>query len=131
METIAYPFILDPLGKIVKTSDPNKIYLDKIMTLLSTLIDQRPMRSTYGTDIFRSLYETGNNYQQALKEAITRAMFLFLPEVSIKELNISEIDSSGKSVVTILFGFPDGSTNEVMLNEKYFNPDGTLLGDIV
>jgi len=128
--SINYPFTLDPLGRIVSTSDDNKIYLDKIMTLLSTMVGQRPMNPAYGTDLLRALYESGEDYDLALREAIDRAMATFLPAVSLQEVTIKEPDSSGVSMVSISFSFPDGSTNEVSLNSSYLNSDGTQIGDI-
>ena len=128
---INYPFTLDSLGKIVSTSDDNKIYLDKIMTLLSTMVGQRPMQPMYGTDILRALYECGEDYDLALRDAINRAMATFLPAVSVNYITIEEPDNTGVSKVTITFSFPDGSTNEVSLNSSYLNNDGTQIGDIL
>jgi phage baseplate assembly protein W len=129
--TISYPFTLDPLGRIVTTSDANKIYLDKVMILLSTAVGQRPMNPLYGTDIFRALYECGGDYNQALIEVIQRAMATHLPMISVEEIEITDPDDSGISLVNISFGFPDGTTEKVSLNSSYLNPDGTKIGDIV
>jgi phage baseplate assembly protein W len=128
--TISYPFTLDPLGKIVATSDVNKIYLDKVMILLSTSVGQRPMDPSYGTDLFRALYECGGDYNQALIEVIQRAMATHLPMISVESIDITDPDDSGVSLVNISFGFPDGSTEKVSLNSSYLNPDGTQIGDV-
>ena len=131
MKTIAYPFTLDANGRIISTEDVNKIYLDRILTLLSTLAYQRPMASYYGTDIFRSLYEFGENYQSAVKGAILKSMSIYLPEIIVDKVLVSDPDESGTSNVEISFSFPNGSKDKVAIKSSLLNPDGTTIGDIV
>jgi phage baseplate assembly protein W len=131
MKAINYPFTLDALGRINSTSDNNKIYLDKILTLLSTPASQRPMNPTYGTDIFRALYETGQDYEQAIRESVLRAMSIHLPQITVDSITISDTDDSGTSNVEIYFTFPDGTNSEILLNSKNLNPNGTEIGDII
>ena len=129
MKAINYPFYLDSFGKITATSDPNKIYMDRALTLLSTAVYQRIMRPTYGTDVPRSLFETGNDYQTAVREAIARAMAVFLPLIKIVEITITEPDSFGESKVNVLLSFPNGATNTVTINTNYLSFDGTTVGN--
>jgi len=44
MKAISFPFTLDPFGKTTSTTDQRKIYQDKVLTLLSTAVGERPMR---------------------------------------------------------------------------------------
>jgi len=131
MIAIEHPFRFDPLGKTITTSNVNKIYLDRLMTILSTQIYQRPMMPDYGTDIARALYESGQIYSDSIKEAVVRAGAKFLPALSIVSVKVGEVDSTGTSVVEILVSFPDGTVNTVALNSKNILNDGTVLGDII
>lgn len=131
MKTINYPFTLDVLGKITTTQDDSKIYLDRILTLLSTPSFFRPMRPRYGTNIFRALYETGHDYEQAVREAILRAMSLYLPQIIVDNISILDPDESGNSNVEISFIFPDNTRSEILINSKNLNPDGTEIGELL
>lgn len=131
MKTINYPFTLDVLGKIVTTKDDSKIYLDRILTLLSTPASTRPMDPRYGADIFRSLYETGHDYEQAIREAILSAISTYLPQIIVDSIAVLEADESGYSNIEIYFTFPDGTRSEILINSKNLNPDGTEIGDIL
>ena len=130
MRAIQHPFHLDSFGKITATSDQNKIYLDRLLSLLSTMVYQRPMHSTYGTDIFRALYETGDDYIQAVKESITRAVYTYLPLLTIVKIDIKSSDTEGKSTVEVVVSFPDNTINSVQVNTLYLLNDGTTAGDI-
>ena len=131
MIAIEHPFRFDPLGKIITTSDVNKIYVDRLMTILSTQIYQRVMMPNYGTDLVRAMYESGQIYSDAVKEAITRAVSKFLPALSIVSVKVGEVDYTGTSVVEILVSFPDGTIDTVAVNSKTLLNDGTALGDII
>ena len=54
MKAISFPFTLDPFGVVETTSSQTKIYQDRVLTLLSTAVGERPMRPTYGTDVARA-----------------------------------------------------------------------------
>jgi phage baseplate assembly protein W len=130
MKAIKHPFHLDSFGKITSTSDQNKIYLDRLLSLLSTMVYQRPMRSLYGTDIFRALYETGDDYIQAVRESITRAVSTYLPILTIVNIDIKDSDTEGKSTVEITVSFPDNTIDSVQINTLFLSNDGTIAGEI-
>jgi phage baseplate assembly protein W len=131
MQSVNYPFQLDSFGRIVSTADTNKIYTDRLLTLLSTPTNSRPMMPNYGTDIARSLYETGGQAATAIKESIRRAVALYLPELEIKALRISDTYSDGTLNVELSVGFPDNSVNFLSIKTSNFLPDGTTLGYII
>ena len=129
MKAIAYPFNLDSFGRIVSTTDSNKVYLDRVLTLLSTMVYTRPIKTGYGADVSRSLYETYNRYDVAIAESIERAMGVFLPEVQIEDLRITEPDGEGVSTVDLTVILPDSSVNYLSINTGYFSSNGISLGD--
>lgn len=131
MIAIEHPFRFDPLGRVITTSDINKIYLDKLMTVLSTQVYQRVMIPNYGTDMARAMYESGQIYSNAVKDAVSKAVARFLPALSIVSVTVGDIDYDGTSVVEILVSFPDGTVNTVAVNSRNLLNDGTVLGDII
>jgi hypothetical protein len=54
---VSYPFTLDTIGIVKSTDLVSKIYEDRLLTLLSTQVGQRPMRPTYGVDLSRAFFE--------------------------------------------------------------------------
>lgn len=128
MRAINFPFRLDSFGRVVDTTDQRKIYLDRILTVLSTINGQRTMRPTYGVDLTRGIYETGGDMQAGMQQAIRTAITTWVPDVSIEKILITEPNMDGISTVDLSVTLPDKSTATVSVNTAYLTPDGTIYG---
>ena len=129
MKAIVFPFQLDSFGRVVTTSDSNKIYMDRLLTLLSTMVYERPMKNGYGTNLARALYETYNRSDLAIREAIERAVAIFLPEIELESLSVSQANEDGISTVDLSVILPDNSIESISINTGYFSANGILLGN--
>jgi hypothetical protein len=136
MIAIAHPFSLDSLGRIntVDSMNPannnNKYMVDRLISLLSTSVYQKPLETAYGIDMSRALYENAGNFTQAVRDAVNRAISTLLPELTVVKLVVIPPDQSGKAYIDLEFSLPDGTTNTVTVTTNEFNKDGTILGDI-
>lgn len=128
MIALSYPFTLGSNGKAATTSDQTKMYFDKILTLLSTISGQRPMRPDYGTDIPRGVYESGGEYVEGIRQAIRTAMSIWLPNVQINDITINSPGEAGEATVNISVTLPDFTEGTVSINTIYILPDGTTSG---
>jgi phage baseplate assembly protein W len=129
VKAIRFPFEIDKSGKIVSTTDSIKIYQDRVLTLLSTVVYQRPMMPQYGVDIARSLYETMDNMYASVGEAITRAMSYSLPYIKIKDVLIDLTSSIETGTnITVLIDLPNGSSSDVNVLSSTFLPSGEKYG---
>jgi phage baseplate assembly protein W len=129
VKAIRFPFEFDKAGKIVSTTTDTKIYQDRVLTLLSTVVYQRPMMPEYGVDIARSLYETLDNMYASIGESISRAMAYSLPYIKLKDVQIdltSPIETGTN--VTVLIELPNGSANDVNILSSTFFPSGEKYG---
>lgn len=126
MKAIAYPFTLDGNGKVVSTTSSSKIYLDRVLTLLSTNITQRPIAQEYGTDIGTALFENDNNIVAAASSAITEALTNWLPEVTLNNITVSEPDEDGVANIQLDLVFPTQVSASLNITTAIFNYDGTV-----
>lgn len=124
--TIAYPFKLSFLGELQGTEDPVKVYTDRLLTLLSTSPGQRPMLPEYGTDVLRALYENDNQLEFSINQAVRSAVAVWIPEISIEEINVDLPDQEGKATVTILIQLPNSTLTTLTVSTAIFNVDGTI-----
>jgi phage baseplate assembly protein W len=124
--TIAYPFKLSFLGELQGTEEPVKVYTDRLLTLLSTSPGQRPMLPEYGTDVLRALYENDNQLEISINQAVRSAVAVWIPEISIEEINVTLPDQEGKATVTILIQLPNSILTTLTVSTAIFNVDGTI-----
>jgi phage baseplate assembly protein W len=125
MKAISFPFTIDPFGVVNTTTSQEKIYQDRVLTLLSTTVGERPMRATYGTDIASALFETQGNAEKAAETAIRTAMRTWLPEVTIERIDIQSTDDTGSLRVNLSLVLPDYSSTAVTIYTTTLNPDGS------
>lgn len=124
--TISYPFKLSFLGELQGTEEPVKVYTDRLLTLLSTSPGQRPMLPEYGTDVLRALYENDNQLEISINQAVRSAVAVWIPEISIEEINVTLPDQEGKATVTILIQLPNSILTTLTVSTAIFNVDGTI-----
>ena len=125
MKAITFPFTIDPFGVENTTTSQEKIYQDRVLTLLSTSVGERPMRATYGTDLASALFETQGNATKAIESTIRTAMRTWLPELTVENIDIRSTDDSGRVQVLLSFVLPDFSTTAVTIYSTTLNPDGS------
>lgn len=126
MISISYPFVLDAFGKNKSTYDESKIYLDKLVTLLSTHINQRPMNPEYGTDLSAALFENDEDFAAAVRTAVTTAVARWIPAITIGSIDISTPNQDGYSNVVITVGLPNSTSAAVTVNSAIFGTDGSI-----
>jgi phage baseplate assembly protein W len=125
MKAITFPFTIDPFGVANTTTSQEKIYQDRVLTLLSTSVGERPMRATYGTDLATALFETQGNATKAIETAIRTAMRTWLPELTVENIDIRATDDNGRVQVLLSLVLPDFSTTAVTVYSTTLNPDGS------
>lgn len=123
---IAYPFKIDALGVLNSTDRVEKVYLDRLLTLLSTSPGQRPMLPDYGTNVLKSLYENDNDIQISIRESIKEAVGIWLPEIRVVDVLISSPDQSGTAKVDIQVLLPTSTLTTLSISTAIFNIDGTI-----
>lgn len=123
---ISWPFRLDDSGKVESTSLYNKIYLDRVLTLLSTNLRQRPILQLYGTDIGKYLFESDNNLEAAIATTVTDAVNIWLPDLSVQKVTVGLPDENGVAAVDIVIRMPNGNMSSLTLTTATFGYDGEI-----
>jgi len=124
--SISYPYSVSPSGVPTSTITVGKLYLDRIVTLLSTNVGQRPMTPTYGVDWSTSLFENDNNFRAAVNQAIRVAIATWIPEVTVLSINISNDELNGINTVSLGVQLPDDTVTNLTINPGLFTYDGTV-----
>jgi hypothetical protein len=125
MKAISYPFTLDPFGKTASTTDQRKIYQDRVLTLLSTAIGERPMRPTYGTNIATAMFENQGNVEKAINDAIRSAISTWIPDLTVNNILIKGFLDTGAVTVELNVTLPDFIEESITVVSTTLNPDAT------
>lgn len=125
MKSISFPFTLDPFGKTTSTEDQRKIYQDKVLTLLSTAVGERPMRPTYGTNIAAAMFENQGKIEDAINQAIRSAISSWIPELTVKNIKVVGFLDNGAVNVELNVTLPDFQEDEIRVVSTTLNPDAT------
>lgn len=126
VRSISYPFRLDAKGKVGSTTSTNKMYLDRVLTLLSTNIEQRPIAQNYGTDLGTALFENEGDIILATQSAIREAIKTWLPEVTIGSIAVSPPNEEGVADIQLNLVFPNRVTNTLNITTAIFSYDGMV-----
>lgn len=124
--SIAYPYTIDPNGLVSVVGGSTKLYLDRVLTLISTYIGQRPMMPDYGVDWSGALFENDNEARIAIPIAIRGAVAKWIPEVQVSDVKINFDELEGIENVTLGLLLPDDTFSTLNINTATFNMDGTV-----
>lgn len=124
-KAISFPYTISPAGVVQYTESPTKIYLDKVLTLLSFYVGQRPMQPTYGVDWSRVLFENNSDSRIAIPIAISEAVSRWIPQVSVTSVEFAGENTEGTENVIVSLKLPDDTLTSLTINTATINYNGT------
>lgn len=127
-QAIGFPYTISPAGVVQPTESATKIYLDRVLTLLSYYVGQRPMLPTYGVDWSRSLFENENEAQIAIPIAIAEAIAKWIPEVSVTSVDFAGGNVDGTENVIVSLKLPDDTLTSLTINTGTISYSGIIAG---
>jgi phage baseplate assembly protein W len=122
--SIGYPYTIDPNGAVISTVSTTKLYLDRVLTLLSTNLGQRPMSPTYGVDWASAMFENDGDARIAINQAVRVAIATWIPEVTVNNIKIDSNNFDGKLLVMLELGLPNDTVSNLTINSDIFNYEG-------
>jgi phage baseplate assembly protein W len=123
---ISFPYTISPSGVVQFTDSSAKIYLDRVLTLLSFYVGQRPMQPTYGVDWSRTLFENNSDARIAIPIAISEAVSKWIPQVSVISVDFAGENTDGTENVIVSLKLPDDTLTSLTINTGTINYDGTM-----
>ena len=124
-KALSFPYTISPAGVPQYTESASKIYLDRVLTLLSFYVGQRPMQPKYGVDWSKTLFENDSDARIAIPIAISEAVSKWIPEVSVTSVNFLEENVDGTENVVVSLKLPDDTLTSLTINTGTINYNGT------
>lgn len=98
------PFRIDPGGGLATTRSQDAILTSHVISVLGTQPTERAMRPTYGCDIQRFAFSTGDaSALTEMNDLVRASMEKFCPEARFISLKAQPPDQTGVFVVRVKF----------------------------
>jgi phage baseplate assembly protein W len=104
---IALPFSIDDAGNVRKTYLQEKIWADRVTSVIGTSIGERVMRNDFGTDIRSSLFNTQSAMENVIEDTITDAFTSQLPLLDLGDISYTHDEVTNVMEVTITYALPN------------------------
>lgn len=114
---IDLPFSLTQKGKIsiIPDNDP-KFYKTKVLTLLSTGINERVWYYNYGANLTSLLFETSGSAIEDARTAITEMFTVWAPELTLIDIGVEFDGATSHLTFSIIYKLPDGEQDSVKIS---------------
>jgi phage baseplate assembly protein W len=104
--TISLPFTISSYGTVVATSSLEKIWQDKVRSVIGTTFGERVMRPQLGTTIPLKEMGTRSVMEQDIRTEISRAFTSYLPSLTLDNILISFDEYQNVINVEVLYTVP-------------------------
>jgi hypothetical protein len=108
MIAISFPFRVDGYGRITSTSDPRKIWADRVRMVITTYLGERIMRPDFGSELAETLFDDVEDAPELILTAASTAFSEHLPELELVDVLLtSEDPENGEVSIEVVYSIPD------------------------
>lgn len=108
MTAISLPFRIDGYGRVAVTSDPSKIWADRVRSVLMTSVGERLMRPFFGSTIADEVYDVLDEVPELVFATVSQAFSDYLPRLTFNDVAVvQEDDEDGTLSLEISYTLPD------------------------
>ena len=104
---ITLPFQIDAYGKVGSSTEQEKIWADRVRSVIGTSLRERVMRPNFGTTIPFALFETSDSAVSEVASEVNSAFLNFLPTLSVQEVEVDFNDYTNVIDVSITYSLPN------------------------
>lgn len=105
--TISYPFTIDTHGRVGSTTDPRKIWQDRVRAVVNTQVGDRVMRPGFGVNTEAAVMNYGTPAQDELTVNLKNAFSNLLPALNVQEIKTAMDSTNAVLTVEVWFTLPD------------------------
>lgn len=121
--TIALPFSISDFGSITSATGQEKIWADRVRSVIGTSVQERVMRPQFGTEIPRSLFDTEEVVKNKIEEEISKAFTLYLPLLTLDSVTTTFDERTNTISATVLYILPNEEEATISVGIATISPD--------
>ena len=104
---LSLPFRLDAYGSVASTYDSSKVWGDRVLSVVGTLVGERVMNSDFGTYLATYLHENLEGNTEAIEKEVETAFSKWLPLLTLLNVEVSSDSSEGAISIEIVYQLPN------------------------
>jgi hypothetical protein len=109
---ITLPFSFNSSGAVSSTSDPKKIWQDRVVLAVMTHLNERVMTPKYGSSIGEAEFLKVTDAKGIIQQAIKTAFTTWLPALTLKDVATTSDPNSNFLVVNVTYAYGTNANNE-------------------
>jgi len=109
-KAISLPFSLDPYGRITYTTNQNKIWQDKVLSVIGTTFRERVIRPRFGTLIAAKAFDNETLAETEIQSEIEYAFNTQLGLLTLESVSASFDEYTNTTNVEIVYGLPNNES---------------------
>jgi phage baseplate assembly protein W len=116
---LSLPFRVDPHGKIAVSSDQQKIWADRVRSVLGTALKERVMQPLFGTEIPYSVFHTQEDASILIERETQSAFETQLPLLNLQSVTTNFDEFTGIINVSTVYDLPNNVQVETVVGIAY------------
>jgi phage baseplate assembly protein W len=115
-QAMAVPFSIDAYGAVTLATTQEKIWADRVRSVLGTNFNERIMRPTFGSLIPSAFMETTDEARNLIQAEVRTAFSTQLDQLQLENVSTSYDEYSDLLIVTVLYALPDDTQAETTIS---------------
>jgi phage baseplate assembly protein W len=129
-KAISLPFGFNESGGISFTTDPKKIWQDRVVIVVMTSLGERVMQPSFGSDAKLATFEPVENAQVAIQQAVAVAFSRWLPQLSLTAVE-TYFDGTEETLnVEVTYNYGAALDDTVTIKTAILNRSGDVLLEV-
>jgi phage baseplate assembly protein W len=112
---ISLPLTLDSYGRILISYNPDKVWKDRVLSVLGTHVGERVNRPAFGTLIATSHFTNMNTLEEIITQEVENAFIEFLPLLTLGDITVTEEPNKGTFEVLVEYQLPNNKTDQIVV----------------
>ena len=123
---ISLPFRIDPYGKVAVSVDQQKIWADRVRSVLGTALRERVMQPLFGTEIPYSVFNTQEDASILIERETQAAFESQLALLSLQSVTTTFDEFTGIINVNTVYELPNNVQVETVIGIAYIQGNNPI-----
>lgn len=129
-KVISLPFSFNSSGAVSYTESEEKIWQDRVVSVVMTNLTERVMRPTFGSDVKKATFENFDDASVLIEQTISAAFTTWLPSLTIDRISTAPDQKDGSMYITILYKYNKYLNSSVTIKTAFLNRAGDIILEV-